>query len=203
VTYRSSLLFLLPLLLLVTGCDPLSITAVVSAGSAIGMGAAEERGLEAAIDDTKIRAEINQLWFQNNFSIFKNVSMTVNEGRVLLTGIVNKPEDRIEAVRLTWQAFGVNFVIDEIQVSDTSGLLDYAKDGWIANKLRTSIIFDLSISNINYNIEVVNGIVYLVGIAQNQEELNKVIAYAKNMSDVKKVINHVILKNDPKRFKSP
>ncbi len=196
--------FVVPALLLtilVAGCDPITAT-VVGGGGAIGMGAAEERGLEGAIDDTKIRAEINDLWVQQDFSLFTDISLSVTEGRVMLTGSVKKPETRIEAVRLAWQAAGVRQVIDEIQVTDQSGFFDYSRDVWIANDLRTRLMFDSQIENINYTVDVVNGVVYLMGIAQSQEELDRVIAHARDIANVKKVVNHVMLKTDPHRQQS-
>ena len=184
--------------LTLSACDPVTVT-VVGTGGAVGMGAAEERGLEAAVDDTKIRTAINALWVQEDFTLFREVTLTVNEGRVMLTGSVEKPETRVEAVRLAWQAAGVRQVIDEIQVTDQSGIASSLQDSWIANKLRTELMFDSGIKNINYTVDVENSIVYLMGIAQNQEELDRVIAAAREISGVKKVVNHVLLKTDPRR----
>ena len=180
-----------------TGCDP--VTATVGAAGAVGMGAAEERGLEGAVDDTKIRTAINGLWIEKDFTLFRQVTLTVNEGRVMLTGSVEKPETRVEAVRLAWQAAGVRQVIDEIQVTDQSGFTSGVQDAWIANKLRTKLMFDGNVKNINYTVDVENGVVYLMGIAQNQDELDRVIATARDIADVKKVVNHVLLKSDPRR----
>ena len=52
----------------------------------------------------------------------------------------------------------------------------------------------INILNLNYSVEVVNGIVYIVGIAQNQEELNFVIDICQGTYGVKNVINYVRLK---------
>jgi osmotically-inducible protein OsmY len=183
---------------LVGGCDPIT-TAAVGGAAAVGVGSAEERGLEGAVDDTKIRAEINELWLKQDFEMYRNVTLTINEGRVMLTGSVKRPEARVEAVRLAWQAAGVRQVLDEIQVEDQSGFSDYARDVWIANSLRTRLMFDEHVRNINYTVDVVNGVVYLMGIARSAEELDRVIAHARDISDVKRVVSHVVLKNDPKR----
>ncbi|MTJ80286.1 MAG: BON domain-containing protein [Telmatospirillum sp.] len=188
-------LAILGLTLPTTGC----ITAVVGSAAAVGVGAAEERGFEGAVDDTKIRTSINNLWLSEDLEVFRDITLTVNEGRVMLTGSVKKPETRIEAVRLAWQAPGVRQVLDEIQVEDKSGFSDYASDVWIANKLRTQLMFDSKVKNINYTIDVVNGVVYLMGIAQSQDELDRVIAYARDTSSVKRVVSHVVLKGDPNR----
>lgn len=179
-------------------CDPVTGT-VVGSAAAVGVGAAEERGLEAAVDDTKIRTNINALYFDHDFEMYRDMTLSVTEGRVLLTGSVKKPESRVEAVRLAWQVAGVRQVIDEIQVTDQSGIGDYATDLWIANNLRTRLMFDQSIRNINYTVDVVNGVVYLMGVAQSQEELDRVLAHARDIGNVKRVVNHVLLKTDPRR----
>ena len=196
---RVPLLPLVALLLPLTlaACDPVTL-GVVGAGAA-GLGAAEERGLEGAVDDAKIRASINALWLQQDFNLYRSVTLTVNEGRVLLTGSVEKPETRVEAARLAWQAAGVRQVINEIQVTDQSGIKSAIEDAWIANKLRTQLMFDSQVKNINYTVDVENGVVYLMGIAQNQDELDRVIATARDLSGVKRVVNHVLLKTDPRR----
>ncbi len=187
-----SLLLLAPCL---SGC----ITTAVAGAGAVGMGAAEERGVEGAVDDAKIRTAINGLWIDHDFTLFREVTLTVNEGRVMLTGSVEKPETRVDAVQLAWQAAGVRQVLDEIQVTDQSGLKSGVQDAWIANKLRTQLMFDGAVKNINYTVDVENGVVYLMGIAQDQDELDRVIATARDISDVKKVVNHVLLKSDPRR----
>jgi osmotically-inducible protein OsmY len=184
-------------MLALAACDP--ITIVAGGAATVGVGAAEERGLEGAIDDTKIRAEINDLWIHQDFDLFRDVTLNINEGRVMLTGSVKKPETRVDAVRLAWQAAGVRQVMDEIQVEDQSGFLDYSSDVWIANKFRTRLMFDEKIRNINYTVDVVNGVVYVMGIARDDTELDRVLAHARDISDVKRVVNHVVLKNDPRR----
>ena len=183
---------------LTAACDPIT-GAVVGTGATVGVSAAEDRGVEGAVDDTKIRLQINDLWFREDNAMFRDVSMTVHEGRVMLTGTVDKPEMRVNAVRLAWQAAGVREVIDEIEVTDQTGVSDYANDVWIANKLRSYLMFDDKIKNINYTVDAVNGTIYLMGVAQNQDELDRVVAHARDISGVKRVVNHVLLKSDPSR----
>jgi osmotically-inducible protein OsmY len=92
-------------------------------------------------------------------------------------------------------------VIDEIKVSDNSSVSDYARDVYIANNLRSRLMFDKNIQNVNYTVDVVNGVVYLMGIAQNNDELDRVVAHARDISNVRRVVSHVLLKNDPARQK--
>ncbi|MEW5729808.1 MAG: BON domain-containing protein [Pseudomonadota bacterium] len=181
---------------LLSGCAG----AVIGAGATAGVAAAEERGLEGAVDDTKIRAEINHYWFQHDVEMYRKVGLTISEGRVLLTGVVPTDGARADAVRLAWQAAGVREVINEIAVRPAgTDLIDDGRDVVISQTLKTRLLFDREIKNINYTVDVVDGVVYLMGIAQSEGELERVIAHARDISNVKRVVSHVRLKDDPRR----
>ena len=146
--------------------------------------------------------QIKHYLLQASDDLFIRVSSEVYEGRVLLTGVVPAAENRVEAVRLTWQAKGVLEVLNEIQVSDHDGIIDYFKDVKITTQLRYQMLRDRDISDINFSIETVNGIVYLMGIARDQSELGKVTTHARNIAGVMKVISHVRLRDDERRGNS-
>src|SRR5690606_40916073 len=93
--------------------------------------------LGRSMSDTQIRIAINDKWLQADEEMFRKVNLQVQEGRVLLTGNVRLPEQRVEAVRLCWQVPGVREVINEIEVSDKSGLSNFARDTWISTQLRS------------------------------------------------------------------
>ena len=97
------------------------------------------------------------------------------------------------ALKLAWKVEGVTDVYNEIQVAESS-FSDLAKDSWVTTKLKSRITFDENVYAINYSIETVAGVVYLLGVAQNQEELDRVIAHARDLGYVKRVISHVRLK---------
>ncbi|BAE53308.1 BON domain-containing protein [Paramagnetospirillum magneticum] len=181
---------------LLSGCA----ATVVGAGASAGVAAAEERGLDGAVDDLKIRTEINHLWFQKDVEMYRKVNLNISEGRVMLTGVVPTDQARADAVRLSWQATGVKEVLNEIQVlaAGESGW-DQANDLWIQNKLKARLLTDSDVKNINYVVDVTDSVVYLLGIAQSSAELDRVIAHARDVSGVKRVISHVRLKTDPRR----
>lgn len=193
----SALLLPCTLPLAIAACDPVGMA--IGAGAYAGVAAAQERGFQGAVDDTKIAAEVNHMWFQHDHQLFGKLSTTVTEGRVLVTGIVPTADNRVDAVRLAWQVAGVREVINEIQVQQTPDAVEYGRDVLIANTLRTRLMFDSEVSAINYSIDVVNGVVYVMGISQTDVERDRVIGHARNIENVKRVVNYVILKNDPRR----
>ena len=190
-----SIVAIMPIL---TGC----VSAAIGAGAIATSAAVQERGLKGSIDDTIIRARINSLWLEHDADMYRLVSLSVVEGRILLTGQVRLPRMRIDAVRLAWKAKGVREVINEIKVTDEGGIISYARDSWISTQLKSKLLFDKKILSINYSIETVNGAVYLMGIAQNQQELNRVTNHARTLKYVKRVVSYVRLKTDPRRHKS-
>ncbi len=169
----------------------------VGTGVAVGTAAVQEGGLSRAASDIRIQADINQRWFAYDVNMFTKLDLTVNQGRVLITGVVQDPQHRIEAVRLAWQPVGVVQVINEIKVADSEGIVGYAKDAWISGRIRAALIIDRDVESINYSIDTVQGSVYLMGFAQNQGELNHVIGIARKIGGVKRVVSYVKLVGTP------
>ena len=186
---KISKVFLIVPALLLSGCTYTGV--VAGLGAAVGVSAAQEGGLRQAVSDVEIQAQINHLWFEYDVDTFRKLDMTVTDGRVLLTGVVQNPEHRVEAVRLAWQPKGVKQVINEITVADSDGLIGYARDAWISARLRSSIMFDKDVQSINYSIDTVMGTIYLMGFAQNRAELNRVIEKARTIPDVRRVVSYV------------
>jgi osmotically-inducible protein OsmY len=178
------------ILLANSGCIPLAI----GAGAATGAAVVQERSVGANLDDTTIRLNIEGLLLKEGGPLAEQVGVEVSEGRVLLTGAVRTPDDRVKATMISWRSAGVTEVINEIQVTDKSSLGNLAKDTWITTKLRARILADTQVNDLNYTVETVNGVVYLIGIAASQQELDRVTGYARNISSVQKVVNYVRVK---------
>lgn len=169
----------------------------------VGVAAVQERSIGEAVDDLTIRAELNQLFFEDDVDLLQSISFDVIEGRVLLKGSVENQKSRIHAIELAWRASGVKEVINEIQVTDQGGIINYAQDTWISTQLTAELLFDKDILSVNYNVDTINGIIYVAGIAQDEAELDKVIYHARRIKNVKKVITHVLMKDDPRRKAGP
>ena len=188
--YRLFIVFFISVI--ISGCQ----TAFITGASKAVLIDKEERSFNNYVEDTIILAQLKNLYFSNNEIIFFNVSVDVVEGRILLTGTVNQIDQRIEATKLAWGIVGVIEVINEIQINNDESILDYADDLIMKTKINAQLLLEQDVLNINYSIEVVNGIVYLIGIAQNQVELDIVITISKNTYGVQNVISYVRLKDN-------
>lgn len=184
------------------GCTGLGIAAGV--GATAGVAAAKEGGFKNAVRDEAIRFQILDYYFKQDVKIFSKVGLTVQDGHVLLTGIVENPDHRVEAVRLAWQAKNVERVINEIQVKEERSWTSFARDAWITTQLRGRITFDKYIQSINYSIDTVEGVVYLMGIGQDTAEIARVVDHARNVAYVTQVVSYVRVRGQtPENLKTP
>ena len=156
--------------ILLKGCAPAAITAGIA-----GVAASEsEKGLGTTINDTIIHASITETMFKKDVNKYIGINIHVDDGIVLLTGKVESPETRINATRMAWEPRGVVEVINEIQVTQKSSIKDKAKDLAASTSIRGNLVADKNIKSVNFNVDVVNGVTYLSGVARSEKEMNLV-----------------------------
>ena len=172
---------------------------LIGAGATAGVAVAQERSIGDAVDDKAIQFRVNALLLRYDEAVFRRVDVKSVEARVVLTGTVATPENRLEAARLVWQVETVKTLANELIIQDETSVVDFVHDSWVTTQLRARMLRDGEILDLNYTVETVNGIVYLLGIAQDEKELDRVTRHARAIPGVEQVVNHVRLKNDPER----
>ncbi|MEI8321179.1 MAG: BON domain-containing protein [Alphaproteobacteria bacterium] len=182
----------LSVLLLLGACSPFSF---FSSGMTTLDATSQERGLGGYVTDTEIQTRLNVLYFQHDHILQYRINIAVYEGRILLTGVLPTKKLQEDAIRLAWQVPGVKTVIDETMVGEKRTLAEYGSDKLLTTKINGKLFFDGKVSSRNYEIVVVKGIVYLVGLASNEEELNQVLELCRTTTGVKKVVSYVRLMN--------
>lgn len=174
-----------------SACAPMLLGAVATTGVV----AAQDRSVGNAIDDFGVQTNLSQRLYASSDTKYRNLGLEVVEGRVLMTGRVATQEDRIEAARLAWSTPGVAEVINEVEISDETTSLIRPRDMWISTQLRTRLMTDADVRQLNYHIETLHGTVYLFGIAQDEAELERAISHADTIRGVDLVISHVRLRD--------
>ncbi|MEM1138374.1 MAG: BON domain-containing protein [Pseudomonadota bacterium] len=173
-----------------SGCAPALI-----AGTTVGaVTVAQERRVGDAFDDATLQVDIEGRLLDADADLFRKVNVDVVESRVLLVGLVPTESKRNEATQIAYQAPHVKEVINELQVAEGSRLSAYPGDLAISTQLRTKLITDADIHQLNYHIETVRGSVYLFGIARSQSELDRSINHARSLRGVQRVVSHVRIK---------
>ena len=141
-----SLLFML----ILTNCSIPVATGVATKAVTVSN---SDRSIGEYVDDVMIKAILKNSYFDQSEKIFFNVDVEVSQGRVLLTGTVDNIDLRIEATRIAWGVKGVQTVINEIQISESDSILNFADDLVISTKVMAKIMLDEDVNSLNYNIE--------------------------------------------------
>ena len=175
-----------------SGC----VGAAVGIGTAAVAASSTEKGLSTSVSDGIIEAKLIDRFIQNDASLATSIKKSVNNGSVLFTGSVRTIEQKVLATKLAWEIKGVREVVNELQITEDTSLRDTAKDLAASAQLRAALIGDPKISSLNFSIDVVNGIVYLAGVASDDMEKERVIAHAQELRFAKKVVNYIILETD-------
>ena len=183
---------MLSLSLALSACAP----ALVGVGTAAVAASSTEKGFSTSVSDSVIKTKLSDIYLRDDVDLVQGVSISVNEGAVLLTGTVPTQDKKINATKLAWEIKGVREVVNEVTVTQDVNLKNKAKDFAAAAQLRLKIIGDGKVSSLNYSIDVVDGVVYLSGVAETEEERARVVALAQELPFAKKVVDYIILSSD-------
>ena len=184
-----SLLFML----ILTNC---SIPVATGAATKAVTVSNSDRSIGEYVDDVLIKAILKNSYFDQSEKIFFNVDVEVSQGRVLLTGTVDNIDLRIEATRIAWGVKGVQTVINEIQISESDNILNFADDLVISTKVLAKLMLDEEVNSLNYNIETVNKVVYIIGISSSSDEKKKAIDLTKEVFGVEEVVEYITIKSE-------
>lgn len=188
---------ILNLILILTlnyGC---SAPGVLATGGGATMVIVEgDRTVGTVIDDATIKLQITSKYISSEDNLFLNIDSSVIEGRVLLTGIVDSQEIRIDAVRRVWEIGGVKEVINEIEVGNKTTLKEYSQDLWVNTQVKGMAAKTLGLRALSFNFETIKGKVYIAGITSRKEQIEELINSIENIKGVKEIVNYVIVKEE-------
>lgn len=179
---------LITLVMALSACSPAGMLSGAAATGVIA--AAEERPVGTVVGDFALKLSVEKKLMEKK-ALFPKVSVEVIEGKVFLTGKLDSVEERIDATRRSWNVEGVKEVVNDIAIAEPVGVGEYTRDFMLATKLRTRLLSDVDVSAINYSIESSDRVLYIMGIARSEAELDRVINHARNVSGVRDVVNYV------------
>jgi osmotically-inducible protein OsmY len=188
------------LLALLTSC----VETVVIGSIGGGVLASREKNMQDTRSDVMIAVSLSADFISHGLKMPGNsVNFTVNEGRVLLTGIVRDPQKAKSAQDISWMAIGVKEVIDEIQLHEEGmafkDFFSSFRDYLISAEVEAKLLMTRDVIWPNYKITTVGSTVYLLGVAVNDFEMQRVLTLVSKVYGVEKVVNHVLLRDDQRR----
>jgi len=150
------------------------------------------------LDDKLAETLIMKKIVQHDYKqIFLNVK--VIDGTAILSGRVEKAEDKLKMTKFAWETVGIKAVRNDIVIADETSFRQRAKDILISSQLSAALLINKKINSRNYNLETINGKIYIYGMARTTTELEEVIKEAKLIPDVAEVVPSIILADNLSR----
>ena len=190
-----SLIFLF---LLVTNCGKPSYS-TFGRGVSIGF---DPRTVGMQIDDTIMQKSLVARLSLMEKKYFLSIQVEVLDGRIFVTGKVDKPEEKIKITKLAWETKGTRSVKNAVEIKGNSNFKSTAKDVLITSQLRTAMIISKKIKSSNYTLETINKNIYIFGIAMDDDEKGEVIKEANKIYSVEKIIPTIYLVSELSRNKN-
>lgn len=164
--------------------------------AALALGAcASSRSLDKSFSDMSANAELKGVLFADRTHDYSDVDLTLYEGRLMLTGTMRSEDGRRKLIENAWKADGVDEVIDEIIIAEKTSFGQGFEDARIDQTLRTRLIANNDVTSGDYKMSVSGAVIYLIGAARSQEELDKALQLARSVAGVEKVVSHVAIRS--------
>ncbi len=161
----------------------------------------DPRTIGMQIDDTLMQKSLSARLALADKKYFLSIDAEILDGRIFLSGKVNKPEEKLKITKIAWETKGARSVKNAITIKGETNFKSTAKDILINSQLRSALIFNKKTKSRNYTLETINKNIYIFGIAMNLEEKKEVINEANNIYDVKKVYPSIYLVSELSRNK--
>ena len=188
---KTILIFLI--LLILPGCVGTASKGIFGTGVSVAL---DPRSLGTQIDDSVMQKNLLARLILRDKSYLLSINTKVLDGRIFLTGKIDRPEEKLQITKLAWETAGSRSVKNDIKIKEEFNFKRSAKDFLITSQLRTAIIFNKNIKATNYQIDTYKKKIFIYGIAINAEERTEIINEAKQILDVEDVIASIFLVED-------
>jgi len=190
---KFKLVLIILLGVILSGCVGVSSKGIFGTGVAVAF---DPRTVGTQIDDSIMQKNLAAKILIKDKKYILSVKSKVLDGRIFLTGKVDRPEEKLLLTKLAWEIKGVRSVRNDIKIKEEFNFSRSAKDILITSQLRTALILNKNIKATNYQIDTYKKRIYVYGIALTSEEKDLVISEAKEILDVEDVIASIALVED-------
>ena len=179
--------------LILTGCVGVGSEGVLGTGVSIYL---DPRSLGTQIDDSIMQKSLLIRITKTDKKYILDISPKVVDGHIFLTGVVEKVDEKILMTKLAWKTEGARSVKNNIEVKDKFSLKNYSQDVLISSQMKVALFANKKISMSNYQVNTVNQVIFIFGIAANEAERREVMNEASLIKDVKSVDATIFLVDD-------
>tara|TARA_B100001093_G_scaffold176581_1_gene169318 strand:+ start:236 stop:829 length:594 start_codon:yes stop_codon:yes gene_type:complete len=190
---KNKLLILILIGIIFSGCVGVSSKGLFGTGVSVAF---DPRSVGTQMDDSIMQKNFTARLLLEDKKYILSVKSKVLDGRIFLTGKVEKPDEKLKITKIAWETKGARSVRNDIKIKEKFNFKQSAKDILITTQFRTALIVNKNIKATNYQIDTYKKKVYVYGIALTSEEKDLVISEAKEILDVENVISSIILVED-------
>ena len=190
---KNKIILIFLIFLILPGCVGTASKGIFGTGVSIAL---DPRSLGTQIDDSVMQKNLSARLLLRDKSYLLSINTKVLDGRIFLTGKIDKPEEKLQITKLAWETTGTRSVKNDIKIKEKFNFKRSAKDLLITSQLRTAMIFNKNVKATNYQIDTYKKKIFIYGIAHTTEERKEVINEAKEILDVQDVIASIFLVED-------
>ncbi|MGB7768545.1 MAG: BON domain-containing protein [Verrucomicrobiia bacterium] len=151
--------------------------------------------VRASDTDSRIESSAANSYVFKTYLTNDSITTESKDGVVTLTGTVTKASDKSLAENTVASLPGVISVDNQLQVSGEQPAEH--SDTWIGMKVKLALLFHRNVSATGTTVNVKDGVVILTGEASNLAEKELTSEYAKDVDNVKAVVNDMTIAKTP------
>tara|TARA_B100000886_G_C20381950_1_gene474301 strand:- start:12 stop:608 length:597 start_codon:yes stop_codon:yes gene_type:complete len=182
--------FLILLIIFLNSCSGTGSRGLFGTGVSVAI---DPRSLGTQIDDSIMEKNLITRLTMHEKRYFLSIKSKVLDGRIFITGKVDKPEEKLKITKIAWETSGVRSVRNDIKIKEKFNFKQSAKDALITSQLRAALIVNKTIKSTNYQIDTYKNNIYIYGIARSRDELEIVVDEANSIETVNNVIASILL----------
>jgi osmotically-inducible protein OsmY len=187
---KNKIIFILLFFLILSSCIGSASQGIFGTGVSIAF---DPRTVGTQIDDSIMHKSLAARLAILEKKYLLSIKTKVLDGRIFLTGKVDRPEEKLQITKLAWETKGARSVKNDIKIKEEFNFKQSAKDLLITSQLRAAMILSKEIKSSNYQIDTHKKKIYIYGIALTEEEKKEVLFEAKEILDVEDIIASILL----------
>jgi osmotically-inducible protein OsmY len=186
---------ILAVICFLTGC-----TTVIT-GSA--QAAYSHKDIQDSLQDHLLAVRVDRAvhWYSDKYKA-SNVSVSVFNNIVVLTGQVPSPELRAELTTLVKKIPDIGKVYNLTSVSNPISSIAQISDSWITTKIKTQLIAEVELDPSKIKVITENGTVYLIGIVfpEQAEIATDIARQTSGVQNVVKIFSYLEITKHPAKI---
>jgi osmotically-inducible protein OsmY len=147
----------------------------------------------SAIDD-RITKEAKQSFVFETYLRNDNITVTANNGKVTLTGVVSDESDKTLAKEIVLGLQGVKSVDNQLNLRENSPVT--YSEAWLIAKVKSTLLFHRSVNGTATEVLAQGGVITLRGEATSAAQKDLTTEYASDIEGVTNVRNEMTITTD-------